>query len=116
VLGFKHRSVQGGLDAKPAAMECSQLLREGHLHSHQRHREDAAVMVDTAVKIALTLILIFLMASNVTLTMDEGDFTYCYKQVKKGDVTCNTMQLNQDRFKLMSDFLRFLDSGMIKEK
>jgi hypothetical protein len=116
MLGFKLNSVQRGLDAKPATMECSQLLREGHLHCYQRDGKDAAVMLNTAVKIGLILILILLTASNVTLTMDEGDFTYCYKQVKKADVTCNTMQLNQDRFKLISDFLRFLDSGMIKNE
>jgi hypothetical protein len=72
--------------------------------------------LDTSINIGLILILILLMASNVTLTMDEGDFTYCYKQVKKGEVSCNSMQLDQDRFKLMSDFLRFLDSGMIKNE
>lgn len=68
------------------------------------------------MKIELMVLALLLVATNVTLTMDEGDFTYCYKQVKKGDVSCNTLQLNQDRFKLMSDFLRFLDSGMIERK
>lgn len=50
---------------------------------------------------------------NVTMVMNKNELAWCY-YADKNSLYCNYAEVDSDKFRLMSSFFEFLNSGIIE--